>query len=90
MGDQNTVLTTAEVRHLLRRAALGPTPKEVDRLAGLTRGQAADDLLLQSPKAFRPGGDDFGKAHDKWLKFLVKGKRPLGEDAFAKLVRDGK
>ncbi|HWP65750.1 MAG TPA: DUF1800 domain-containing protein [Candidatus Limnocylindria bacterium] len=77
MGDQNTLLTTAEVRHLLRRAGLGPTPREVERLEGLTRGQAADQLLLLKPKAFRPGGRDFQKAHDKWLKFLVKGKRPV-------------
>jgi len=77
MGDQNTILTIAEVRHLLRRAGLGPTQKEVDALDGLTRGQAADQLLLLPSKAFRPGGDDFTKSHDKWLKFLVKGKRPL-------------
>ena len=77
MGDQNTLLTTAEVRHLLRRAGLGPTPKEVDQLAGLTRGQAADELLSRPSKRFRPGGRDFNKSHDKWLKFMVKGKRPL-------------
>jgi uncharacterized protein (DUF1800 family) len=77
MGDENTVLTTAEARHMLRRAALGPTPKEVDALSGLTRGQAADQLLLLPSKNFRPGGDYFQKSHDKWLKFLVKGKRPL-------------
>ena len=77
MGDENTLLTTAEVRHLLRRAGLGPTQKEVDALDGLSRGEAADQLLLLPSKAFRPGGDDFNKAHDKWLKFMVKGKRPL-------------
>jgi|SRR5688572_5851638 uncharacterized protein (DUF1800 family) len=77
MGDENTVLTMAEARHLLRRAGLGPTPNEVDRLDGLTRGQAADELLLLPPKRFRPGGRDFSRAHDKWLKWLVKGKRPL-------------
>jgi len=77
MGDENTVLTDPAVRHLLRRAGLGPTQKEFDQLAGLTRGQAADRMLFLPPKAFRPGGKDFQKAHDKWLKFLVKGKRPL-------------
>jgi uncharacterized protein (DUF1800 family) len=77
MGDQNTLLTTSEVRHLLRRAGLGPTPKEVAQLEGLTRGQAADELLSRPSKRFRPGGRDFNKAHDKWLKFMVKGKRPL-------------
>jgi uncharacterized protein (DUF1800 family) len=77
MGDQNTMLTIGEVRHLLRRAGLGPTPSEVERLTGLTRGQAADELLSLPSKRFRPGGRDFQKAHDKWLKFLVKAKRPL-------------
>src|SRR5262245_48761829 len=77
MGNENTPLITAEVRHLLRRAGLGPTQKEVDALDGLTRGQAADRLLAPPSKSFQPGGDDINKAHDKWLKFLVKGKRPL-------------
>jgi uncharacterized protein (DUF1800 family) len=77
MGDENTGLSTADIQHLLRRAGLGPTPNEVAALAGRTRGQAADALLSLPPKRFRPGGRDFQKAHDKWLKFLVKGKRPL-------------
>jgi len=77
MGDENTPLTTADVRHLLRRAGQGPTPKEIFRLEGLTRGEAADQLLAKRPKPFRPGGRDFEKMHEKWLKYLVKGSRPL-------------
>lgn len=77
MGDENTLLTTADVRHLLRRAGQGPTPREVQRLEGTTRGQAADQLLAKRPKPFRPGGRDFEKMHEKWMKYLVKGSRPL-------------
>jgi len=77
MGNANTLLTTADVRHLLRRAGQGPTPRDLRRLEGLTRGEAADQLLAKKPKAFRPGGRDFEKMHEKWMKYLVKGSRPL-------------
>lgn len=77
MGDENTLLTTADVRHLLRRAGQGPTPREVLRLEGLTRGEAADQLFAKGPKGFRPGGRDFERMHEKWMKYLVKGSRPL-------------
>ena len=40
MGDENTILTEAEARHLLRRAGFGPTQQELDSsgYAGSTRG----------------------------------------------------
>ncbi len=30
MGDENTILTEAEARHLLRRTGFGPTRQELD------------------------------------------------------------
>ena len=79
MGDENTVLTEPMARHMLRRTGFGPTQKELDRsgIVGLTRGQAADELLGFKIKKFRPGGRDFDKLHNKWLKFMLKTRFPL-------------
>ena len=52
----NTVLTTGEARHLLRRTGFGAPRKEVEKLAGQTRGEAADKLLKFKPKRFKPLG----------------------------------
>src|SRR4029077_1287523 len=79
MGDENTVLTPAAARHLLRRTGFGALPRDVDRILTLnaTRGEAADRLLAAKPQTVRPNGRDFESAHAKWIKFLVKTKTPL-------------
>ncbi len=71
-------LTDADRRHLLRRAGLGPVPKELMILERVgTRGEAADILLDFRAKPFKPGGSDFEKMHNKWFKFILKTKTPL-------------
>src|SRR5438477_12507642 len=70
-------LSPAEARHLLRRAGFGPDQRTFDLINGVTRGEAADRLLDFKPKAFKPGGTEFQKIHDKWVKFILKSKAPL-------------
>src|ERR1700752_1217054 len=80
MGDENTVLDAASARTLLRRAAFGALPETVQEFldAGMTRGQAADELL-GFEKGRKAGGRYIEKVHDKWIKFMVKTKFPLQE-----------
>ena len=76
--NPGATLTDAHRRHLLRRAGLGPSPKEVQALQKLdTRGEAADKLLKFPVKAFRPRGRDFDVQHNKWFKFILKSRFPL-------------
>ena len=70
-------LSPSEARHLLRRAGFGPDQRTFDLIENLTRGTAADYLLNFKPKAFKPGGNDFQRIHDKWIKFILKSKAPL-------------
>jgi uncharacterized protein (DUF1800 family) len=77
MGDEQSVLTPAEARHLLRRSGFGAPRDEVSRLAGTTRGEAADRLIAFRPKRIRPRGRDFESAHNKWLKLMLKTRAPL-------------
>jgi uncharacterized protein (DUF1800 family) len=81
MGDANTVLTTAEARHLLRRAAFGAPREEVERIVaeGLTRGEAVDELLAFGTKVFKPSGRYIEDVHNKWIKYMIKTKSPLQE-----------
>jgi uncharacterized protein (DUF1800 family) len=79
MGDENTVLSAAEARHLLRRTGFGALPRDLDRIisSGETRGETVDRLLAAKPQSVRPSGRDFESGHAKWIKFLVKTKTPL-------------
>jgi len=80
MGDQNTPLTAADARQMVRRCGFGIPVKEskkytIDSLTGLTRGEAADLFLAFRPKGFKPKAGDIFKSHDKWLKFMLKAKK---------------
>jgi uncharacterized protein (DUF1800 family) len=76
--NAGATLTDADRRHLLRRAGLGPVPKEFQALSRAdTRGEAADLVLGFHAKPFKPGGRDFEKMHNKWFKFILKTKTPL-------------
>jgi len=79
MGDENTVLTPAAARHLLRRTGFGALPRDLDRIlsANETRGQTADRLLAAKPQTVRPTGSNFETAHGKWIRYLIKTKTPL-------------
>lgn len=82
MGNQNTVLSTNDLRHVMRRTGFGAPPKDLLLLQRLvppnpTRGQVADYLLNYKPKFFKPGGADTEAAHSKWIKFLLTAKSPL-------------
>ncbi len=81
MGDENTPLDPTTARHLLRRAGFGVRVEDVVEFASLTRGEAADRLLDFTPSAFRPMApqNDIDKAHNKWLRYMVKSRSPLQE-----------
>ena len=55
---ENTPLTLADARHLLRRTGFGATANDAQGLvnANTTRGDAADSLIDFKPSRFRPGG----------------------------------
>jgi uncharacterized protein (DUF1800 family) len=81
MGDQNTLLSEAEARHLLRRTGFGVNPKQLARIMnnGSTRGQAADLLLDFKPTGFKPKGRYIDLAHNKWVKYMTRTSRELQE-----------
>lgn len=81
MGDEHSTLSEAEARHLLRRTGFDVSAKTVDKwiAAGMTRGEAADELLKFKPQGFKPSGKTFEDIHDKWLKFMLKTKAALQE-----------
>ncbi len=81
MGDENSTLSEAEARHLLRRTGFDVSAKTVAKwiATGKTRGEAADELLKFKPQGFKPNGKSFEDIHDKWLKFMLKTKAALQE-----------
>ncbi|MBM4245088.1 MAG: DUF1800 domain-containing protein [Deltaproteobacteria bacterium] len=81
MGDENAILSEADARHLLRRAAFSATRKELlaAGIVGLTRGAAADKLLNYKVKTFKPGGNDQRKQHNSLLRYLLVTKNPVQE-----------
>jgi uncharacterized protein (DUF1800 family) len=81
MGDESTVLTAADARHLLRRTGFGAPAKEVAKILqrGDTRGNAADRLLGFKPAAFQPAGKDLRLRQNSWIKYMIGAKHPLQE-----------
>jgi len=81
MGDQNTILSEGEARHLLRRSGLSATRKELatSGVLGLSRGAAADRLLGYKVKTFKPPGNDQRKQHDSYMRYLLVTKTPVQE-----------
>lgn len=81
MGDESTVLTAADARHLLRRTGFGAPAKEVAKILqrGDTRGSAADRLLGFKPAAFQPAGKDLRLRQNSWIKYMIGAKNPLQE-----------
>src|SRR6188508_2491312 len=81
MGDESSTLSEAEARHLLRRTGFDVSAKTVGKwiASGITRGEAADDLLKFKPQGFKPNGKSFEDIHDKWVKFMLKTKAALQE-----------
>lgn len=81
MGDENSPLTAAEARHLLRRTGFGAKQNVVGRIVarGETRGKVADRLLKFRPSGFRPRNKSIAFAHNKWLKFMIRTPLELQE-----------
>ncbi len=80
MGDLNTVITEADVRHILGRTGYGPAAKDMKRaknLPGQTRADAANYILGLKRKSLKAKGNSAYDAHNKWMKHLTKGKTPL-------------
>src|SRR5258708_2904572 len=76
-----TVLTTAEARHLLRRTGFGAPASQVTAIvaANRTRGDVVAEMLATPLQDLSPGGSSAAKQHDKWVKFLLRGRSPLQE-----------
>jgi uncharacterized protein (DUF1800 family) len=74
-------MSANELRHLLRRTGFGVMKEDVDDFLqqGLDRNSAADRILDFAPSRFRPGGKEFYKIHNKWVKYLIKSRNPLQE-----------
>ena len=81
MGDQHSTLIEVEARHLLRRTGFGVSASQVAKwmAGGVTRGEAADELLKFKPQGFKPQGKEARDQHDKWVKFMLKTKAALQE-----------
>ena len=78
---ENTPLTLAHARHLLRRTGFGATTAEAQALLdnAATRGAAADSLIAFSPAKFKPGGRYIEDVHNKWVKYMTKTRLQLQE-----------
>ncbi|MFN8642355.1 MAG: DUF1800 domain-containing protein [Candidatus Binatia bacterium] len=78
---ENTPLTLADARHLLRRTGFGATTAEAKALKDSvgTRGAAADSLIAFTPSKFKPGGRYIEDAHNKWVKYMTKTRLQLQE-----------
>ena len=79
MGDENSILSAADARQLLRRSGFGARPDQVGEIEGMTRGAAVDDLLDFKPTKFRPGGRDTYRAHNSWVKYMVRKSAKRGK-----------
>ena len=87
-----------QARHLLRRTGLRADaegrPERRRRARAATRPTS---LLDFRAKPFKPGGKDFERMHNKWVKFILKTKTPLQEklvlfwhDHFADRLHEGR
>ena len=78
---ENTPLTLADARHLLRRTGFGATTNDAQGLvnANTTRGDAADSLIDFKPSRFRPGGRYIADVHNKWVKYMTTTRLQLQE-----------
>src|SRR3972149_1175521 len=79
--NPGATLMAAHARHLLRRTGFGAPLKQVTEFDGLTRGAAAGAVLDFRPSRFRPSApdDDIERAHNKWIKYMVRTRHPLQE-----------
>ena len=79
MGGENSILSAAEARHLIRRTGFGAKQKDINAFTGVTRGEAVDSLLrfAAHPTPFRPNGLDFFDSHNKWIKQLLRTRKTL-------------
>jgi uncharacterized protein (DUF1800 family) len=79
MGNESTLLSDSDARHLLRRAGFDISATKVKSLTGKTRGQAADNLLGFKPAKFKPKGKDSREVHDRWLNYMISTANQLQE-----------
>lgn len=80
MGDQNTAITEADLRHMLKRTGFGASAKDMKKAlkkAGGTRGSAADYVIGLKRKTLKVKGDELFELHNSWVKHMLKGKTPL-------------
>jgi uncharacterized protein (DUF1800 family) len=86
MGDENTILTEADARHLLRRTGFDVKPRDLHMYTGRTRGSAANRLTRGHGTSFKPrvryNTDDADlrrEVHDLWLNYIVGTSRQFQE-----------
>jgi uncharacterized protein (DUF1800 family) len=76
---ETSPLTATEARHLLRRSGFGAPPNELARFVGQPRDKVVDQLVGFKPARFKPRGRSFRRSHDRWIRFLLRGKPLLSK-----------
>jgi uncharacterized protein (DUF1800 family) len=86
MGDENTILTEADARHLLRRTGFEVKLRDLHLFTGRTRGFAANRLTRGHGTSFKPrvrynldDADLRREVHDLWLNYIVGTSRQFQE-----------
>lgn len=79
MGDQFSILTEAEARHLMRRTGFDVKASDVRRYTGKTRDAATRSLVRRRASRFRPrvrfnvnDNDLRREVHDEWLAYILR------------------
>src|SRR6185369_11719246 len=79
MGDQFSILTEAEARHLMRRTGFDVKASDVRRFTGKSRDAATRSLIRRRPSHFRPrvrynvnDNDLDREVHDAWLTYMIR------------------
>lgn len=80
MGNASSPLTLNEARHLLRRTGFGSGgQRDLDKIVGLPRGELVADLVEFKPSRFAPKGDTSDEIQNKWIKYMLRYRKPLQE-----------
>ena len=81
MGDGNSLLSEAQALHLLRRTGFGGPrrDRDLEKIVGISRQEAVDEMLDYKPSRFMPRGKTTIDAHNRWIKFMIRARRPIQE-----------
>jgi uncharacterized protein (DUF1800 family) len=89
MGDENSVLSSGDAQHFLRRTGFGARPAEVAKLTGKTRGAAADQALRFKPsRKSLGGGGDLERMQHRWFRHILKKRTPALQEKLVLFLHD--